>query len=134
MRNVFVVGPVSWNQLVYLDRLPEPRPHTIFARHHVEALGGTSAGKSVAAGTHIVVLTQGAAGATAVTSSGQMHVPCAPVEQIVDTNGAGDAFFAGFLLTHLEGAPIDEALRAGHAQAARCLASPGLATCQEGLG
>ena len=276
MRKVFVVGPVSWNQLVYLDRLPEPRPHTIFARHHVQALGGTSAGKSlnlaalgaevtlstvvgddeqatwvrdrltaagirllaeqargaterhlnlmtmdgrrlpiyldlspashrrpdeveaalagcevavidlsehsrpllaearaigrpvwcdihdyngtdrfhhdfieaadvlflnddgmadplpfmrdrVTAGTKIVVLTQGAAGATAVTSSGQVHVPCAPVEQIVDTNGAGDAFFAGFLLTHLEGAPVDEALRAGHAQAARCLASPDLA-------
>jgi len=276
MRNVFVAGPVSWNQLVYLDRLPEPRPHTVFARRHVEALGGTSAGKSlnlaalgaevtlstvvgdddqgarvcerltaagirllverargaterhlnlmtvdgqrlsiyldlspashrradeveaalaacevavidlsehsrpvlararaigrpvwcdihdyngadrfhrdfieaadvlflnddgmadplpfmrdrVAAGTEMVVLTQGAAGATAVTRAGQLHVPCAPVEHIVDTNGAGDAFFAGFLLAHLDGAPIDQALRAGHAQAARCLASPDLA-------
>jgi sugar/nucleoside kinase (ribokinase family) len=276
MANVFVAGPVSWNQLVYLDRLPEPRPHTVFARRHLQALGGTSAGKSlnlaalgasvtlstvvgddeaaswvrqritaagirllaekargpterhlnlmtvegqrlsiyldlspashrrpdeveaalaacdvavidlsehsrpllaearaigrpvwcdihdyngadrfhrdfieaadvlflnddgmadplpfmrdrVTAGAQIVVVTQGAAGATAVTRSGQVHVPSAPVAHIVDTNGAGDAFFAGFLLAHQGGAPLDDALRAGHAQAARCLASPDLA-------
>jgi sugar/nucleoside kinase (ribokinase family) len=80
-----------------------------------------------AAGAQIVVVTRGADGATAVTRSGQVHVPSAPVEHIVDTNGAGDAFFAGFLLAHLGGAPLDQALRAGHAQAARCLASPDLA-------
>lgn len=48
MRNHIVVcGPVSWNQLVYLDRLPEPRPHMQFALEQYETVGGTSAGKAL---------------------------------------------------------------------------------------
>jgi acarbose 7IV-phosphotransferase len=38
---VLVAGPVSWNRIVHLDELPQPRPHTIFARGHVDTLGGT---------------------------------------------------------------------------------------------
>jgi len=277
--NVLVAGPVSWNHLVYLDRLPDPRPQTVFARRHTHTLGGTSAGKSlnlaalgahvtlrtvvgddrhavavqerlanagvcllaasgpgpterhlnlmtadggrlsiyldlppqvapenpldealaaamsacevavidlsehsrpllaqaraagrpvwcdihdyngtdtfhqdfiaaadvlflnddgmadpllflracVGAGTGFGVLTQGAAGATAVTSAGAVHVAPSPVQHIVDSNGAGDAFFAGFLVSHLAGASLEDSLRDGHAQAARCLGSPDLA-------
>src|ERR1051325_3673901 len=47
MTEVFVAGPASWNLLVALDRLPEPRPHTAFASGHRAALGGTSAGKAL---------------------------------------------------------------------------------------
>lgn len=47
MGDVVIVGPVSWNRIVYLDRLPEPRPHTQFATDHYETLGGTSAGKAL---------------------------------------------------------------------------------------
>jgi sugar/nucleoside kinase (ribokinase family) len=50
-----------------------------------------------------------------------------PVQDIVDFNGAGDAFFAGFLVSHFGGATLQESLQAGHAQAARCLRSPDLA-------
>ena len=271
MTHVFVAGPVSWNHLVHLDELPEPRPHTVFARHHRHTLGGTSAGKAlnlaalgaevtlrtvlgtdeaadhaeerllragvrleaqrvegpterhlnlmtdrgerlsiyldvagtapgtaplpacdvavvdlgehsrpllaaaraagtpvwcdvhdyngsdrfhadfveaadvlflndegmadplpfmrsrVAAGAAVVVLTQGARGATAVTADGPLHVPCPPVADVVDTNGAGDAFFSGFLVSRLAGADLAAAMRAGHEQAARCLRSPDLA-------
>ena len=40
-----VAGPATWNTMVRLDRLPDPRPHTLFARGSVRTLGGTSAGK-----------------------------------------------------------------------------------------
>jgi sugar/nucleoside kinase (ribokinase family) len=81
----------------------------------------------VAAGTDIAVVTQGASGATAVTDRGTVHVPAPPVSGIVDTNGAGDAFLAGFLMAHQQGLAIEACLHAGHAQAASCLRSPGLA-------
>lgn len=47
MPDVVVCGPASWNELVTLDALPEPRPHTVFARSAHETLGGTSAGKAL---------------------------------------------------------------------------------------
>ncbi|KJL42657.1 sugar/nucleoside kinase (ribokinase family) [Microbacterium terrae] len=45
--SVVVVGPASWNQLVVLDRLPEPVPHMQFALADTSTLGGTSAGKAL---------------------------------------------------------------------------------------
>ncbi|VTR77115.1 carbohydrate kinase family protein [Cellulomonas hominis] len=45
--HVLVVGPASWNTLVRLDALPEPRSQTLFAGGHHDGLGGTSAGKAV---------------------------------------------------------------------------------------
>ncbi|ONI86845.1 carbohydrate kinase family protein [Saccharothrix sp. ALI-22-I] len=277
---VFVAGPVSWNRLVLLDRLPEPRPHTVFAAGHRTAVGGTSAGKALnlaslgadvtlrtvvgdddagravldvleragveviaevadtateqhlnlmdpnggrlsiylelprlprprhddrssaalaaadaavidladharpllaaareagvpvwcdlhdydgvadfhrdflAAADHVflnddafrdehserdallvflksldkrVIATLGADGAMGVVDGAVHRVPAVPVEEIVDTNGAGDAFFSGFLIAHLAGADVPAAMAAGAEQAARCLASPGLA-------
>ncbi len=275
---VLVAGPVSWNRIVHLDALPDARPHTVFARRHVDTLGGTSAGKALhlaalgarvtlatvlgadpegdlarsalaheaitlladtsvggteqhvnlmdghggrvsiylrlpvvpeatahadalasaleacdvavldlaeasrpllsraraagrpvwcdihdyegtasfhrdwveaadvlflsddamedplpfmraraAAGTSLVVCTRGARGATAVTATEELHVPVRPVTDVVDTNGAGDAFFAGVLEAMLAGQDLRHAMEAGHRQAALCLRSPGLA-------
>ena len=81
----------------------------------------------VAAGAEAVVCTQGAAGALAETREGTVHVPAPPVAEVVDTNGAGDAFLSGFLVARLAGEPVTRCLEAGHAQAARCLAVPDLA-------
>ncbi len=275
MTRVFVAGPATWNHLVYVDALPDPRPHSLSARSHHETVGGTSAGKAlnlrtlgldvtlltflgddepgrriggvlreagvdllaeraerterhlnlmsggdrvsifldtpgevtdahaaavdralaesayacidlaeaarpyltkakaagvpivcdlhdfdgenpwyadwiaaadvlflnadgladplpwmreqVARGTSLVVVTQGAEGATAMTALETLHVPVDPVDEVVDTNGAGDAFAAGFLDARLGRAALPVAMRAAHAQAARCLASRGLA-------
>ncbi|MBP2336497.1 sugar/nucleoside kinase (ribokinase family) [Saccharothrix coeruleofusca] len=272
---VFIAGPVSWNQLVAVEKLPEPRPHAVFASDHWFALGGTSAGKALnlaalgarvalrtvvgddeagrlvldklrAAGVEVIaevidgaterhlnlmdprggrlsiylelprlrsprhddralealagadaavvdladharpflaaartadvpvwcdlhdydgasafhqdfvdaadhvflnddgmathadlmrfitsrraaVATLGAEGAVAAVDGAVHRVAAAPVERIVDTNGAGDAFFSGYLVAHLGGADVPGALAAGAAQAARCLASPELA-------
>lgn len=44
---VFVNGPASWNSIVYLDRLPDPQPHTVFANSSYETFGGTSLGKAL---------------------------------------------------------------------------------------
>lgn len=89
----------------------------------------------IAAGTQAVVVTEGARGARALTADGRWHhVPAAEVSTIVDTNGAGDAFFSGVLAACLRsGSPQTwvqrwpEALTAGAAQAARCLESESLA-------
>ncbi len=84
-------------------------------------------GERVARGLRLGVVTQGADGATAVTARGTTHLPAEPVSPVVDTNGAGDAFLAGFLLAHLGGADTADCLRAGHVQAGRCLRVRGLA-------
>lgn len=45
--SVFIAGPVSWNSIVVLDRLPEPVPHMQFAEDSWDTVGGTSAGKAL---------------------------------------------------------------------------------------
>jgi sugar/nucleoside kinase (ribokinase family) len=75
------------------------------------------------AGPRLAVCTLGAEGAIALDSDGRRaSVPAAPAE-VVDTNGAGDAFFAGFLDAHLRSADAATALEAGARQAVVALAS-----------
>ncbi|MCU1432826.1 MAG: PfkB domain protein [Actinotalea sp.] len=45
---VLVNGPVSWNHLVVLDALPDPRPQMVTASAHWGGLGGTSGAKALA--------------------------------------------------------------------------------------
>ncbi|MFI6428369.1 carbohydrate kinase family protein [Promicromonospora sp. NPDC050880] len=76
-------------------------------------------------GARTVVCTLGARGAVALTAEGWFECAAEPTE-VVDTNGAGDAFFAGFFAAHLTGAGTAECLRAGAHQATRALATPHL--------
>lgn len=64
----------------------------------------------------VVVFTQGA-DATIVACEGKVSVYAVdplPKEQLVDTNGAGDAFVGGFLSQLLQGKNYAECVRAGH--------------------
>lgn len=77
--------------------------------------------RCVAGGASLVVCTLGAEGAVAVDARMQRHrVPAEPVE-VLDTNGAGDAFMAGVLDATLSRADVPDALRAGARHAASVL-------------
>jgi acarbose 7IV-phosphotransferase len=94
------------------DRLPDPREF-LAAR--------------VAAGARWAVCTRGARGAVALgRDEGWLEMPAVPVPDVVDTNGAGDAFVAGMLLGHLEGRPLGHCLRLGAAAGAMAVASADL--------
>lgn len=64
----------------------------------------------VAGGARLAVCTRGARGALALDAGGFWEVGAAPVDAVVDTNGAGDAFLSGLLAATLAGRPNPEAL------------------------
>ncbi|MFF3838923.1 adenosine kinase [Streptomyces sp. NPDC001930] len=56
----------------------------------------------------VVIATAGAEGASMLTAAGLLHVPAVtPREPVVDSNGAGDAFAAGFLFGRLTGEDVE---------------------------
>lgn len=63
-----------------------------------------------------VVFTQGASSTVVAGPDGvkEYPVPPVPADEIVDTNGAGDAFVGGFLAQLSAGKPIEECVRCGH--------------------
>jgi len=75
----------------------------------------------------VLVLKQGATGATAHSRNGQppVHVPALAV-QAIDTTGAGDAFDAGFLSRFVHGASLDVCMRAGVACGGIAVTTPGI--------
>ena len=82
----------------------------------------------IEAGATVAVATHGAAGASGMTAErGWIDIPAVPVESIVDTNGAGDAFLAGFAVSWLATNDLESSLQAGAAQAARAVQSTELA-------
>lgn len=87
----------------------------------------------VASGASFAVCTLGAAGAVAVDGDGETHrVDAVPVH-VVDTNGAGDAFFAGVLAARLAGAALPQALASGAASASTALGSKHLHPMLDGV-
>lgn len=82
----------------------------------------------IAAGPMRLVAVHFPAGAIVVARDGQeLHVPSvvAPSDQIVGTNGAGDAFAAGLIYGLHEGWELEEAVRLGHSAAAASLRGVG---------
>jgi fructoselysine 6-kinase len=69
----------------------------------------------------IFIVTLGASGSVALTRSGRLTCPAAPVERVVDTTGAGDTFAAGFLAEYAATGDVAGSLHRGAAEAARTI-------------
>lgn len=79
-------------------------------------------------GKKLVVCTHGRDGSTALASDGRwIETPIVPSPTVRDTNGAGDAFFAGFLFAHARGYPLEQCLRLASITGALCVTSEELA-------
>ncbi|XP_054715388.1 uncharacterized protein LOC129224866 [Uloborus diversus] len=65
--------------------------------------------------SRIVIVTQGRGPVICATENGIMHYPVVNLtqEEIVDTNGAGDAFVGGFLAQFIQGKGLDICIRCG---------------------
>ena len=74
--------------------------------------------------TPLVVIKLGSKGALAVNGNESAKVS-AVTTNVVDTTGAGDSFAAGFIPKWLETSDLTQALSAGAALAAKCVASVG---------
>ncbi|MFC4614343.1 carbohydrate kinase family protein [Cellulomonas algicola] len=97
--------------LVSADRLADPAAYLDAA---------------VARGARLAVCTAGASGAIARDADGWWDVPAAPVDRVVDTDGAGDAFLAGLLHGVLDGLPHPAALARASACGALAVGTPGV--------
>ena len=92
------------------------------------------AARALAARFGEVVVTLGADGALWTDGRESVHCDAVPVEAVVDSTGAGDAFAAGLLAARLDGAAPDEALAAGARLAAEAVAPAGWAALVGGGG
>ncbi|MEV8123060.1 sugar kinase [Streptomyces sp. NPDC085944] len=87
-------------------------------------LDGPEALRAALPEPEVVVVKQGATGATAFHGDHVTSVPALHVD-VVAAVGAGDAFAAGFLSATLREQPVRERLRHGHLWAAAALTVPG---------
>jgi sugar/nucleoside kinase (ribokinase family) len=84
-----------------------------------------AAARSLAERFGEVVVTLGPGGALWTDGQSVLRATAEPVDQVVDSTGAGDAFAAGFLHARVSGASTAAALAAGCKLAARAVRGPG---------
>jgi ribokinase len=78
-------------------------------------------------GARNVLITLGAQGVYVCGETFEGHVPAFPVERVVDTTGAGDAFNGGFVAALAEGQGLYKATRFGCAVASLSVTRAGTA-------
>ncbi len=72
-----------------------------------------------------LVVTRSEKGAIAVCDGERASVPAEPVDEVVDTTGAGDLFAAGFLAGRAQGRDLEASLRLGAIAAAEVISHYG---------
>ena len=72
-------------------------------------------------GNEAVVVTDGAAGCAIAAEGVALRVPAYPVERVLDSTGAGDAFLGGLLVALAAGLGWEDAGRLGNACGAACV-------------
>lgn len=82
------------------------------------------AAKDAAADLPLAVLTRSAEGSLVINNGRQIEIP-AIATTVLDTTGAGDAYAAGFLTAHAQGASLEEAGLLGARAAALTIAQIG---------
>ena len=80
---------------------------------------------SIAAQVPLLVVTRGAHGAIAIQGGERAEVQAEPIDDVVDTTGAGDLFAAGFLSGLAEGRSIADCLTMGAVCAREIIAQVG---------
>lgn len=76
-------------------------------------------------GANTVVMTLGGDGVLLYDDQGPRRFPAFPVEKVVDTTGAGDAFNGALAVALAEGLPIEAAIRFAAATGALSVTQPG---------
>lgn len=107
-----------------LARLADAADIAFVGRDEAERIWGTATPAQIRAflpNCALLVVKDGDVGATAFDGDAEPVFVPAPVVEVVEPVGAGDAFASGFLAATLEGADLAARLSAGHAAAERVL-------------
>lgn len=82
-------------------------------------------GEIMQTGKKLVVCTHGKKGATALQADGKwLETPVIKDFTLVDSNGAGDAFFSGFFYGHYRQYELEKCMLLGHILGGLCISSP----------
>lgn len=107
-----------------LRRLANAADITFVGRDEAERIWGTATAveiREILPECALLVVKDGEIGATAFDGDAEAVFIPAPIVEVVEPVGAGDAFAAGFLAATLDGLPLAERLQAGHVAAERVL-------------
>lgn len=83
------------------------------------------AASRISAFCEVAALTRSAEGSVVVAGGERVSVPAAPVEQVVDTTGAGDLYAAGFLYGFTNGYGLSDCAKIGGVCAAEIISHMG---------
>jgi len=110
----------------FVELLRSGRVDIVFANEHELAslyeTGDFETGlAAIRADARLAVVTRSEKGAVAATAGEVVHAPAYPVDEVVDTTGAGDLFAAGFLHAYARGEDLVHGLRLGAFAAAEII-------------